>query len=329
MKQFIVITTINSPTDSVKAFSQKEGYHLIVVGDKKTPVGWNSPNTKFISALEQDRLDAKWMKYLPWNHYSRKMVGYLHAIEKGAHIIIDTDDDNIPYAEWGFPNFEGEFKTLTESVDFFNVYQHFTSQKIWPRGFPLNRIKDQNNKLLEFNKAQTSVGVWQGLANEDPDVDAIYRLTNNDPCIFEDKDPIVLGHETVCPFNSQNTAYRKELFPLLYLPAYVTFRFTDILRGLVAQPTMWSAGYHLGFSKATVFQKRNFHDYMKDFESEIPCYLYAEKVVEACCKATRGKDSVADNLVNSYEELLKNGIVVEDELRLLTAWLKEIQLFCK
>lgn len=325
MKKFIVITTINPPTKSVKEFSERENYHLVVVGDKKTPTNWNCPNTEFISAREQERSDSKWMKYLPWDHYSRKMVGYLYSIKQGADIIIDTDDDNIPYPEWDFPDFEGAFETTPEKGGFFNVYKHFTKQKIWPRGFPLNRINDQNDTPDNFPEVQTSIGVWQGLANGEPDVDAIYRLTNNDPCIFEDRDPFVLGRETACPFNSQNTAYRKELFPLLYLPAYVTFRFTDILRGLVAQPIMWSAGYHLGFTRATVFQERNYHDYMKDFESEIPCYLHAEEVVESCCKATRASDSVTDNLFNSYEGLLKHGIVINTEIKLLVAWLEELQ----
>ena len=39
------------------------------------------------------------MKYkivslLPWNHYARKMLGYLKAMEAGASILVDTDDDN-------------------------------------------------------------------------------------------------------------------------------------------------------------------------------------------------------------------------------------------
>ncbi len=326
MKQFIVITTINSPTKSVKAFAERRDYHLIVVGDKKTPEAWSNPNTEFISAREQQHSESKWMPLLPWNHYSRKMVGYLSAIEQGAHIIIDTDDDNIPYNQWDFPDFEGVFETLKEGMGFFNVYTYFTNQKIWPRGFPLNRINEPNDTVDSISRTRISIGVWQGLANGDPDVDAIYRLIDNGSCMFEDKEPIVLGSETVCPFNSQNTAYRKELFPLLYLPAYVTFRFTDILRGLVAQPIMWAAGYHLGFTGATVFQERNFHDYMKDFESEIPCYLYAEKVMESCCKATKATDSVADNLYNSYEELLKQGIVVDNEVSFLSEWLRQLQL---
>ena len=79
-----------------------------------------------------------------------------------------------------------------------------------------------------------NVGVWQGLADEDPDVDAIYRLTSDTPCYFNERNPVVLAKGTVCPFNTQNTIIIKPLFNLLYLPTTATFRFTDILRGLVA-----------------------------------------------------------------------------------------------
>ena len=72
--------------------------------------------------------------------------------------------------------------------------------------------------------------------------------------------------------------FRKEFFPLLYLPSFVTFRFTDILRGFVAQPILWKAGFNLGFTEATVFQERNAHNYVRDFESEIPMYLHTEKI---------------------------------------------------
>ena len=37
------------------------------------------------------------------------------------------------------------------------------------------------------------------------------------------------------PFNSQNTIWFKEIFPLLYLPVSCSMRATDIIRGLVAR----------------------------------------------------------------------------------------------
>ena len=169
------------------------------------------------------------------------MLGYLHAVAGGAEVIADPDDDNLPNADWSFPRFDGPSPSTDTDRGFVNVYRAYTDQHIWPRGFPLPRVLDDSATLAhaEASSREVRVGVWQGLADGDPDVDAIYRLTSNRPCVFEQRGPLVLDAGTLCPFNSQNTAYRRELFPLLYLPALVTFRFTDILRGLVAQPVMW------------------------------------------------------------------------------------------
>jgi hypothetical protein len=186
----------------------------------------------------------------------------------------------------------------------------------------LRNIRDSREKLqwqTETKKLQ--VGIWQGLADEDPDVDAIYRLTSDTPCIFQKRGSVVLEKATVCPFNSQNTAFRKELFPLLFLPSFVTFRFTDILRGIIAQPILWQHDYRLGFTEATVVQKRNVHDYFKDFESEVPMYLHIEKSLDAVNKAM-GSAAVKDNLYNAYEALLKIGVVNEKEMDVLGEWMK-------
>jgi hypothetical protein len=105
----------------------------------------------------------------------------------------------------------------------------------------------------------------------------------------------------------------------------VTFRFTDILRGLIAQPILWEAGYHLGFASATTVQERNPHDLLKDFEAEIPCYLYARKVAEIVSGVVRGGAGISDNLFNAYEALLRGDLIKWEELLLLSSWLEELR----
>jgi hypothetical protein len=320
----IVITSILNPTKAVKAFAKLREYRLIVVGDCKTPTEWYYDNVIFLSLQEQKNYRNKLSQILPENHYSRKMIGYLRAISLGAEVIIDTDDDNIPLENWGFPDFYGFFFMTPKECYFINVYKYFTQQHIWPRGLPLKLINNPNAVVKDTSlvKSHAKIGVWQGLANGDPDVDAIYRLTVNGKCWFDDKEPIILDEGTLSSFNSQNTAFVKELFPLLYLPAYVNFRFTDILRSYVAQPIMWVYGYRLGYLGATVFQERNEHDYLKDFESEIPCYLCIEKVVEIVRESIRKEYSIKENLYLAYEALNKNNIVIDKEMEVLEAWLR-------
>ncbi|HEY5464302.1 MAG TPA: STELLO glycosyltransferase family protein [Hanamia sp.] len=325
MKKCIVITSIFHPTEAVTCFAALDGFQVIVIGDKKTPQAWHHENVQFFSIHDQDKMEFDLVNVLPYNHYCRKMLGYLKAIENGADYIIDTDDDNIPKANWYFPEFENNFCCITGNKGFVNIYQLFTDKKIWPRGLPLHLVSKQFDLEKELENADIKVGIWQGLADEDPDVDAIYRLTDDTPCYFKEREPVVLKLGTLSPFNSQNTMIRKELFPLLYLPSYVTFRFTDILRSLVAQPIMWLYNYHLGFTNATVVQKRNPHDYMKDFISEIPMYEQSEKVISLVSKAISASETIEVNLYNSYKSMLKENIVIEKELITLEAWLKDIK----
>ncbi|MCS6821303.1 MAG: STELLO glycosyltransferase family protein [Microscillaceae bacterium] len=325
VRKAIIITSIFPPTEAIYKFASYPDYQLIVVGDKKTPLDWYCENVTFLSIEEQEKMNLQIQPLLPYNHYGRKMLGYLLAIQKQVEYIVDTDDDNIPKPNWGFPKFEQSFNYITDNQGFVNIYQYYTEQPIWARGLPLNLITKKFDFDKHLEKKLCNVGIWQGLADEDPDVDAIYRLTNNTPCYFKQKEPVVLGKNTISPFNSQNTLIRKELFPLLYLPTYVTFRFTDILRGLIAQPIMWLYGYHLGFTNATVIQKRNPHDYMKDFISEIPMYQYAEEVVEITIKSIHSTQNIYDNLHNAYVALLNANIVSKQEITTLEAWIQDLQ----
>ena len=119
------------------------------------------------------------------------------------------------------------------------------------------------------------------------------------------------------------TARLRGFVKLLYLPADVTFRFTSVLRGLVAQPIMWVHGYQLGFTAATVQQECSPHDYLQDFKSEIPAYLQPYRVVAAVTRAIIPKNTVSENLRQAYAELAKEAIVTPQELDLLDCWLAD------
>jgi hypothetical protein len=324
-KKAIVITSIFSPTEAVKAFSQLSDYKVIVVGDEKSPTDWKCKNVEYISLIQQEIIGFELAKALPYNHYCRKMLGYLKAVQSGVECIVDTDDDNIPKNNYRFPPFDQEYDCISENKGFVNIYQLYTKQKIWPRGLPLNLIASRFDLEKYLSKKNCRVGIWQGLADGEPDVDALYRLIIGEACYFNEREPIVLGKGTMCPFNTQNTIIRRELFALMYLPTTVTFRFTDILRGLIAQPIMWLYDYQLGFINATVVQKRNPHDYLKDFISEIPMYQHCKKVVEIVLNAISKSNNIFSNLYNSYYSLSKAGIISDKELMTLEAWLKDLQ----
>lgn len=325
--QAVVITSINPPTAAVRAFAAIPGWTEYVVGDRKTPVDWACSGVHYVPSDAESRLPwSQLAKVLPHDHYTRKMLGYLCAIEAGAAIIVDTDDDNVPHDGWSVPAFDGRWDTTPPELGYVNTYRYFTEQRIWPRGLPLHRVLALDSELDSdaCQPQDARVGVWQGLADGDPDVDAIYRLTVGESCVFDSRAPLVLAPGTWSPFNSQNTAFRFEAFALMYLPSTVTFRFTDILRGVVAQPILWAAGLRLGFTEATVFQDRNEHDLMRDFESEVPCYLDVERAGAVVVDAIDGASSIEDNLVRAYAALARAGVVTDAECAFVEAWVSDI-----
>jgi len=316
MEKAVIITTINKPTETFDKLVNFGSWDIVVAGDEKTPSGWEHKGVHYLSTEKQVELGYNIIENLPSSHYGRKMTAYLYAIKNGAQITADLDDDNVPKDNWGKVVFDGSFPIIS-GRGFANVYEYFSDEFVWPRGFPLDKIN--SSSWSKGDASDISVGVWQFMADKHPDVDAIYRLLYDNEIYFNDNEQIVFDSGVVCPFNSQNTFFRKEVFPLLYMPSYTTMRFTDILRGLVAQPILWKFGYRLGFGPATVIQDRNPHDYMQDFISEVPMYKDTGRV-----KTIGGSDSIPQALVAAYSALKEAGIVSSKEIELLKSWVKDL-----
>ena len=136
----------------------------------------------------------------------------------------------------------------------------------------------------------------------------------------------MLGGGAWCPFNSQNTTWWADAFPLMYLPAHCSFRMTDIWRGFVAQRIAWENGWSILFHEPTVWQDRNEHNLMRDFEDEIPGYLLNRKIAEKLAKLhlVPGRDHMGENLLICYRALIELGAVGPQELPLIEAWLEEM-----
>lgn len=321
MNKSIIITTINEKTPAIRAFEQYDDWDLIIVGDKKSKEIRSDKRTHFLSLSDQLKLPLRYPQACPVNHYARKNVGYLFALSAGTQVIFETDDDNAPKSEWTLPGFTCNRSMKSESK-FVNVYRYFTNEPVWPRGFPLDQIRTAK-PCVELTEEAAKIGIWQGLADGDPDVDAIYRLVNGNSIIFDKPPSVFLPQGSYCPFNSQNTFWCSELFPLMYLPATVSFRFTDILRGYIAQRLCWQHDYRLGFTGATVVQDRNCHNLIDDFVQEWSCYIQVPQVVDILDSITLS-ESIKDNLVACYRTLCQAGIVSTNELDLVEAWIYDV-----
>lgn len=55
----------------------------------------------------------------------------------------------------------------------------------WPRGFPLDALQQQQQHQLEKVGDVEKFAVLQSLADVQPDVDAMFRLTHKTPFVFD------------------------------------------------------------------------------------------------------------------------------------------------
>lgn len=327
MKTFLVVTSIAPPTQAMIALGEGarlNNWNFLCVGDLRGPREYSLLSCEFLSFDRQQQMPFRLAEAAPQNHYSRKNLGYLLAASQGAEILVETDDDNFPQ-----PGFWAERSRTLEGrqVDaegWINVYNYFTAHEIWPRGFPLELLADSKRGSLSPIRADCPI--QQGLANGDPDVDAVFRMTRRLPLSFDPGSPIVLSSGRWCPFNSQNTTWWREAFPLLYLPSTCSFRMTDIWRSFVAQRCAWAAGWSIAFHEPTVFQHRNQHDLLKDFAQEVPGYLRNDLIARGLAELDlpKGTNALLENLRSCYRFLIGMGVIDCSELTLLDLWLQDM-----
>jgi hypothetical protein len=323
----LIITSISSPNAVMKAIaaeSVKNNIDFIVIGDSKSPAGFKLDGCRFFSIDEQLNLPFRFAKMVPQRHYSRKNIGYL--LSKNNEIIIETDDDNFPREEFWLKREKNIPATLINNGGWTNVYKYFSEDDIWPRGFPLELLSASAEIPKEELKT-VSCPIQQGLADENPDVDAVYRMCRKLPKSFQRKSPLALGTNTWCPFNSQNTTWFREAFPLLYLPSYCSFRMTDIWRSFIAQRIAWTCGWPVLFHNATVWQERNEHVLLKDFEDEIPGYLNNAKICALLesLDLKEGVQHLTENLYRCYLLMTSNNFIGKEEMPLVEAWIHDLQ----
>lgn len=328
VSQVAVVTTINPPNDAMGAlvkYGDAAGARIIIVGDTKTPESWAQEGVDFLNLPRQNSLFRVLSEAIPTQHYARKNLGYLQARTYNPEWIYETDDDNFPL--------ESPFgkRALSIDLDFFssksrwlNVYEIFgyTTEGvepaiIWPRGFDLQSIRAPHN--FSYNGMQMSP-IQQGLANGDPDVDALYRLILGNEISFRHRAPLALEKGQICPTNSQTTWWHSSVTQLMYLPSTCTFRLTDILRGFVAWRILQEGDTAVSFHSPIVRQDRNLHDLIRDLRDEVELYLLSDRLIASLLDLELTNMTVSEQLFACYESLAMLGVVSQSEMDLLASW---------
>src|ERR1041385_6228479 len=133
-KTILVITSIAGADNPVlKQISKEAREHkvpFIVIGDTKSPSGFKLEGCDFYSIEKQKSLPWTLVEKLPFKHYARKNLGYLEAASQRAEIIIETDDDNLPYESFWQERKSSVDAHLLTGTGWTNVYKYFTEHHI-------------------------------------------------------------------------------------------------------------------------------------------------------------------------------------------------------
>ena len=367
-QQWAVTTTIFSPSRAVNQVDGLHGWCLVVIGDRKTPMPYTINGT-FLSSADQVCASPpcpETLNLLRWSHFGRKNLGYLYAIANGAHAIFDFDDDNELKSEGPgaipVPSATSFVEEPNTSHKLYNLYAQLSNRSsAWPRGFPLDQVLEPATRTSSFvarGRSARSISVVQSFADNDPDVDGIFRLTQPLPFSFPIDETvqatigadgsrgggggggkhgprIVAGLKeggrlfamplgTMMPFNAQATLWMDSLFWAMLLPCTVHGRVTDIWRAYFAQRLLWDMGERLAFAPPWVTQYRNGHNLLGDFNSELPLYQQSGALVDALLAWRPEARTVPGRLEELYVFMYEIGIVELDDVALVQAWIADL-----
>jgi hypothetical protein len=330
----IVITTLDPSAAAISRWSET-GHPVVLIGDRRSAApNLRTANADWWPLDEQSAIDADLAAAIPTDHYARKNLGYVAALRRGADVIFETDDDNEPHPDnpggW-IPQSWTATDELHALGPHVNVYPNFLepavdadapgTPRIWPRGFPLSDLGRESDPQRRTLPTACDVGVWQGLADLDPDVDAIHRIATRGATRFVHAAPAMLAPFNWCPFNSQATAWSRSAVDLAYLPSTVSMRWTDILRGYVAQRLLWERGARLGFVGPTVVQHRNAHDLVDDLAAEIEMYRHTPLAINTLASLDLRALPIDQHLRCAYQALAAVGVVDPSELEIVNTWI--------
>jgi hypothetical protein len=338
---WIVLTSIHEITPSVRHFLDFEQYVILVVADIASPESYGIEHDRliYLTVEWQLRLNYHITEFIPYSSYTRKNIGYLFAIKHGAQYIFDTDDDNaLARAPSPWTHDMSSLIPCARLRDQIavNPYAAFGAPHIWPRGFPIESIHAECTGRGSVRNGSNLNGdngwIQQGLADLDPDIDAIYRLTHVEELghiIFQRRYPIYIPPNFMAPFNSQNTLFDKRAFWGLFLPTSVSFRLTDIWRGYYVQRLMWMVGGVVAFVGPTVQQHRNTHSFKHDFEEELQMYQQTGQLLRFLTAWKPSLTRLRDHgffgaMYDLAEDMVIAGFWNTSELNVIDAWISDL-----
>jgi Reversibly glycosylated polypeptide len=337
MKTALITTTIRVPTVLETYRSINKDVSFFVTGDRKTPhnevrsLVEGLGNAVYYSDTEQEKLGYESSEIIGWNKIMRRNIALLEAIKHGADLIITIDDDNIPPDENYFDDFISLLSTpytgprTSSETRWFNVGELMVP-RVYHRGFPYEwRHKDLQQRLSAVRDAKVGVaaGMWLG----DPDIDAMERITNR-PIVHQIsemlRNGLIVDNTHFAPFDSQNTAYVRELAPLMMVLTGVG-RYDDIWASFIAQRVMMTTDYCCHYGAPLVWQERNEQSLWQNLKDEIFGMEHTEQFCADLLAAELGEGSVLEKLERLHEHLAGKDYIPPVVNELGRAWCRDVR----
>jgi hypothetical protein len=343
MKRAVITTTIYRPDNlTLWAAHMKPGDLIVVSGDEKTPhndvkyILDSISDMYSIETLYVVTTDTRTSRAVPMRSIQRRNVATLEAIRRNVNIITTVDTDNFPI-KYGTQCYVDAVEDLLvnpwtdvvigSSTEWVNVGEWCTPPVIhrgWPLGVKSDHVEHKHDNNIR-------VGVHASLWLGDPDITALERLLHDPQIIDVVPHAIALEPDVWCPFNSQATSYRRELFPLLNVWPGVG-RMDDIWPSYVARHIMNHLDFITTYGAPNVIQMRHKHNAVTDLENEIIGYRNTDYLL----REIRQIDlSNTDNALDALEVVLTTlwrrmryiGVIPDITYDFWVAWITDLRDF--
>lgn len=301
---------------------------------------------------------------IPLNSFARKNVGYFYAIFLGARVLYDFDDDNLLLSpENGStildPFWYRDELSLQRSVLLrysseedevepegsqelpvwqipFNPYPHMrpSYNYSWPRGFPIDQLRANfdhvpHHVMNAGSIKYQAIGVIQSLCNDDPDVDAIFRMTRYHSTNFTFDNsftalPQLIPRKSYSPYNAQATTHFYSAFWGLFLPITVSGRVSDIWRSYITQRIMKDIGLYVVYNPPQVVHHRSNHDYLSDLSAEDYLYERTSALLLFLTRWNSSQLSLKTRILELWTALYERDYIEEADVEAVGLWLEAL-----
>ena len=335
--KWIVMTAFNPPSPSlINLLSVLEDWKIVVISNnKKMEKKWkelnNYNNLVYITLKGQMNLGYKITKFLSFNSYARKNIGYLYSIQHGAKEIFEIDED-IVISDLNSLNLNSTnhkiYYGFRNDSRMINPYTHFHERNIWPRGFRLRDIGYQHqNKffIMDSSKLLLTPLIHQGLINGIPDTDSIFQKTKNEIELnFSYNDPLIYFPGNFIPINSKNTKYLYDIFPFLALASTISKEISDILRGYILQYFSWRYNGCVAYYLSKNYKKRVNISKTPNFIEDKNLFYNLDKYLFLLNTNSNSKMDAIEILFNIINNFIKSGFLGEKDLTIYKAYIDDL-----